>query len=261
MKVKTLLLILANFLYQLTIAQQAKFTASDVCESDSALFTNQSTNATNYLWRFGDGAQSTNHSPKHLYKIGGISQSFFVTLIAKAANGSTDSFQKYITVLAKPKSSFKLSKSGKTVICTPDQNGNGNLYIWGDGDTTSSASHIYTDGLSMHTICLQAINLAGCISQSCQDFATSGGISEINFSKSISINPNPSKGRIEINIETPENDLGISVYNLIGEVIKTIQISNYKMKHFIDLDVPNGLYIILVKNGNSVYCKKIYIEK
>jgi PKD repeat protein len=60
-------------------------------------FTNQSTNATSYLWSFGDGTTSTMANPVHTYSSAG---QFSVSLQATGAGGSQDSESKtnYIRV-------------------------------------------------------------------------------------------------------------------------------------------------------------------
>lgn len=61
---------------------------ADVTSGDSPLtvqFFNQSENATEYLWYFGDGTTSTEKDPSHTYNVGG---SFTVSLVAKNETAS-----------------------------------------------------------------------------------------------------------------------------------------------------------------------------
>jgi len=51
---------------------------------DEIEFKNESTDATSYLWSFGDGTTSTDESPKHTYSIGG---SYDVSLEATGEGG------------------------------------------------------------------------------------------------------------------------------------------------------------------------------
>ena len=50
-------------------------------------FTNNSQQATSYLWNFGDGATSTQANPSHVYTTAG---SYTVTLIASGPNSCAD---------------------------------------------------------------------------------------------------------------------------------------------------------------------------
>ncbi|NUM31260.1 MAG: hypothetical protein HUU47_02930, partial [Bacteroidetes bacterium] len=56
------------------------FEANDVCENDSVSFNNLTPSdfAKSFKWRFGDGNSSLVSSPKHFYKINGISNSYNV---------------------------------------------------------------------------------------------------------------------------------------------------------------------------------------
>jgi len=65
----------------------------------SAIFTNTSTNATTYLWDFGDGNTSTMTSPTHTYAIVGT---FTVTLTATSSCGSITSTQQVVIGGAAP---------------------------------------------------------------------------------------------------------------------------------------------------------------
>lgn len=60
-------------------------------------FTNQSINATNYFWTFGDGYYSTASNPEHTYDAFG---EFLVQLISTSAQGCRDTIIKPIKVLA-----------------------------------------------------------------------------------------------------------------------------------------------------------------
>jgi PKD repeat protein len=55
------------------------FTGGDMPAPHKVVFTNTSTNATSYLWDFGDSEQSNQVSPSHIYEEGG---SYTVSLIA-----------------------------------------------------------------------------------------------------------------------------------------------------------------------------------
>lgn len=77
----------------------ACFTASktSVSTDESVSFSNCSTDATSYVWSFGDGTNSSWTSPSHAYESGGT---YTVRLTATGAGGDSDSTTRTITVAA-----------------------------------------------------------------------------------------------------------------------------------------------------------------
>ncbi len=75
---------------------QANFTASsyNTVVGDSVIFTNHSTNASSYVWLFGDGRDTTSINAKHAYSKAGT---YIVTLMSVGTNLSS-SISKTITV-------------------------------------------------------------------------------------------------------------------------------------------------------------------
>jgi PKD repeat protein len=127
---------------------KADFTASDVCEDDSAVFVNKSIGADSYYWKFGDALNSSLQSPKHFFTINGATTTFNVTLSARVSNGCADSITKPITVNANPKSDFTASDVCETdsVIFINKSKG-AQTYNWkfGDGNISyvESPKHFY----------------------------------------------------------------------------------------------------------------------
>jgi uncharacterized protein (TIGR02145 family) len=80
----------------------ASFTVDQATGDNPLLvnFTNTSTNAVSYKWKFGDGANSAVNEPNHSFTNSSTTseKSYTVTLIATAADNSTDSCNQVITV-------------------------------------------------------------------------------------------------------------------------------------------------------------------
>lgn len=76
------------------IGDLADWTATRVCQGVATVFTNLSSNATSFLWNFGDGTTSTVQNPTHLYASPGT---YTVTL---TINGGTST--KTATVVVNP---------------------------------------------------------------------------------------------------------------------------------------------------------------
>ena len=79
-----------------------------------------------------------------------------------------------------------------------------------------------------------------------------------NIAENFSIYPNPSSGKISLNIFKNEfNDINFEVYNLSGELIeKKILFGESDKTYIVNLDLINGIYFIKVNN----FTKKIVIN-
>ncbi|MBK9793184.1 MAG: M4 family metallopeptidase [Sphingobacteriales bacterium] len=88
-----------NDTFNVVAPVKAKFIANDttLCYRGTVTFTNQSTAAVSYLWKFGDGDSSTTMNPSHTYNTPGF---YTVTLIATNSQGVKDTLRKvnYISV-------------------------------------------------------------------------------------------------------------------------------------------------------------------
>lgn len=134
---------------------------------------NTSTNATNYVWNFGDGILSAVENPVHTYTNAGT---YVVTLIASNGNSCLDTIKKSITIVNKPVSLFGIG--GNSTQCL-----SGNLFtfvnystnattsVWdfGDGTTATAANvnHTYATA-GTYTITLTVTSAAGCTATSAQ---------------------------------------------------------------------------------------------
>ncbi len=240
---------------------QADFTTQDVCENTTTDFVNTSKDATSYNWKFGDGNTSNLQSPKHQYQISGKSTTFNVTLVAIVANGCSDSISKATTVNANPSADFSYTTGGKQVNFTATETA-ATLYQWtfGDGGTVNTATpkttYNYTKFPSgKYTACLKVINAANCFSESCKEIVITGGIANLS-EKSFKIYPNPNNGSFTIEIENPENDGIISIYNTIGMQIKTIETNSSQSQYLIKLDFNSGLYSVKIESAGKVFYSK-----
>jgi PKD repeat protein len=251
------------------LQSKADFDVSDVCEDNEAVFTNKSTvsaGSLNYIWKFGDAKTSAAQSPRHLYPIAGTSQTFNVTLVAVVPGGCSDSINKPVSVNAKPSSNFTYTTSGRLVNFNAAQTGN-TTYQWnfGDGGTSANPATQYHYLNSFVTAkfnaCLTVINSAGCFSQTCKQVSITGGVNNLNKLSGVKIYPNPNKGNFTVTVEDPKSDIAIAVYNLLGELVKTVETTSLKSTYSIDLNVANGVYLVKVTNGGLTSTQKVTINR
>jgi len=117
------------------------FTVNSSCGLNPISFSNNSTNAINYTWDFGDGATSTDNEPGHTYNAVGT---YTVQLIANNANGCIDSISQQINV-----GTITASLSAKQEIC-PNESvtlvaSGGTSYLWKE---INNVGDILNDNLS-----------------------------------------------------------------------------------------------------------------
>ncbi|MEW5958146.1 MAG: PKD domain-containing protein, partial [Chloroflexota bacterium] len=130
-------------------------------------FTNSSTNATDYLWNFGDGASLTVANPTYRYDQAGV---YTVTLTASGPGGSdVETKANYITVYEPVLADFAGEPLTGTVPLTVTFTNNstgatGYLWDYGDGTTGTTTSlthtHAYTQA-GVYTVTLEATGLGG----------------------------------------------------------------------------------------------------
>ncbi|HEX5655053.1 MAG TPA: PKD domain-containing protein [Chitinophagaceae bacterium] len=110
-------------------------------------FTNASTNATGYLWDFGDGGTSNVPNPTHLYSTAG---DYTVRLIATGAGIADTAFQ-IVHLINSPVAGFTYYASGLLVPVTVNFSNTSTIatsWSWDFGDgftsTVQNPSHTYT---------------------------------------------------------------------------------------------------------------------
>ena len=134
-------------------------TPVSTCENTSVNFTNTSTNAKRYMWKFGDGFTSNDVNPSHAYARFG---NYTVTLFGYDRDGCVDSSKGNMTILELPKADFAflpgLPKLPNAVVnftakpTTLSSNIDSLKYLWDFGDGSPSnnnnqvknPSHTYT---------------------------------------------------------------------------------------------------------------------
>ena len=122
-------------------APQAQFSITANNCNDSISINNTSTNATVYGWNFGDGSQSNNSNPTHVYLSYGT---FKITLIAAATNGCTDTLEKIITMQnIQPVAVFTVSSTGCTGSFPFTNNSlNAQAFNWNFGDGSMPSTQV-----------------------------------------------------------------------------------------------------------------------
>ena len=144
------------------------FTGGGCTAPCAVLFNNESTNATSYLWVFGDGTTSTQKNPTKTYNVGGT---YSVKLTATGTGGSATSTRLVLIQQSAqsqlPVANFTFRGGGCTAPCTvsfTNSSTNAVSYSWDFGDGTTSTlanpNKTYTAG-GTYSVILTATNPAG----------------------------------------------------------------------------------------------------
>lgn len=138
------------------------------CVGELISFTNNSTNATSYLWNFGDGNTSTATNPTHTYTLLG---SYNVTLYSinnTVCGLMIDSSKTQVIIYPNAIAAFNTPDTGGCPPYTVTFNNGSTLassYSWnfGDGNTSTSTNptHTYTNP-GFYTVTLIAYGQNGC---------------------------------------------------------------------------------------------------
>lgn len=105
--------------------------------------TNQSTGAATYVWLFGDGATSSEISPKHKYNAAG---EYFVSLIARSSKGCRDTFELATKILVEDGTVFEIPNA-----FTPNANGSPGT-IFNSTDLSNDIFHPNINGASEYRL-------------------------------------------------------------------------------------------------------------
>ncbi len=151
------------------------------CHPMTVTFTDLSVNAINYLWDFGDGAASVEHSPVHTFtNFGTTDTSYLVTLTTSTADGEcVMSISWPITVYPQVVSEFTFpnaSGCGPFEVTFENLSIGGTSFTWdfGDGDVVSTTTmdpqtHVFVNTGFINPqefdVSLLAENIYGCSSE------------------------------------------------------------------------------------------------
>ncbi len=153
-----------------TTKPTASFSLSGLspCTSNNTItLVNSSTNATSYVWNFGDGNGSTVTNPTKTYTAIGT---YKITLFATNANGCVDSTSQTITLTSKPTAAFSVSSTSQCLtsnsfVFASVSTGNITSLVWNFGDGTNSSvsnpTKTYT-AQGIYTVTLTVTNANGC---------------------------------------------------------------------------------------------------
>ena len=129
----------------------------------------------------------------------------------------------------------------------------------------TTPTYTYTN-TGTYPVSLTIKNSAGCAFGITQTVTVLNcvGIQDVAFDNAISILPNPSNGSVNITINNVDKDVTLTVYNVVGEVVKSFATtqSSAVFNKALDLStLSNGTYLVKIQSGSKTATKKLVITK
>lgn len=231
------------------VAPTAAFTSS--LENLTIIFTQNSEEAAEYSWNFGDGNTSDEESPSHTFSENGT---YDVCLTVTNDFGSDEECLE-ITI-GVPSTSFEASTNDLNVTFVNGTT-DGVTYSWDFGDGNSSSNenpdHTYAaDGT--YEVCLTATGASG-IDEVCQDVTVTMTVGIIDNAQVnlFDVFPNPTKGNVTVNMNLVSGDYFLKVFNSTGQIAFEQNFNNSISVLEIDLSqFAEGYYFVQLTNESKI---------
>jgi len=237
-------------------APQVSFSTAttDVCLPFDVSFNNTTTNATNYLWNFGDGGSSTDEFPIHTYSTEGI---YTVTLFATVGScADSDSVIGMITTHLSPIVDLGPDVSSNSVVYDLDAGPGFSTYLWNNGATTQTIT-ADTNGV----YCVVVTNSNSCSDSDCVGVALDVmGISSANQSDEWAIYPNPASELTVIRYPLSVNSVSkLNIYDTMGRQIYSRKLTGTELM-LETVSWNKGVYHVEIISGNTATIKRLIIQ-
>ena len=241
-------------------APQSQFSADpdQGCAPLEVAFLNQSVNADQFLWDFGDGNSSTEENPTHTFPQSG---SYSISLTATNSGTGQSDVATY-SLVAFP---LPVVNIGSDTTITTAQNLTLNAgpgfasYLWQDGSTTA---FLQIDGSQLspgiYSYSVTETNAQGCEGTNEVVVTVTGpsGVEEAPIFPAFRVYPNPASDFIFL--ETPAPIHRIQWWDLTGRILFE---ENYDASSATRVPpLPKGLYLLKAYSGQYVFSNLVKID-
>ena len=223
-----------------------------------AYFTDASTQATSYVWDFGDGNTSTQQNPSHVYQQAGY---YTICMIASNICSADTTCIDSVLFCAPPDADFSfVSDSTGLATFTNLSSGFGNIsYSWDFGDasgTSTDQNPTYTYGSDgNYNVCLIITDDCGSDTVCNAVSITLVGLEESLQLAGLTVSPNPSNGRYRIAGDL-SGSTHIRVFDPVGKLLLSEELAT---DGILDLkNVVPGVYLLeVISEGRRGFRKLI----
>ena len=236
--------------------------AITLCVGEELTLTDDSRNATSWLWSFGGGspATSTENSVVVSYVATGT---YSITLeVGNDLGSETILFQDIITVIDVPTGSFTGEIVQNTVNFTSDiQGATSFLWDFGNGETSTeeNPSHVYTMN-GVYTVTLTASNECGETVVIGEFAIVSNSVFE-NGASDLNIYPNPTSHNVTISLTNNESEtLTVEVLDIQGRLVMK---DTFNSESFLlqSNRLENGTYLVRILSERNSIFRKLIVAK
>jgi len=240
---------------------------NNICVPDSfgnngiVQFTDNSIGGTAISWAFegGNPAVSSSINPAVTYSIPGI---YDVTMAVSNSSGTvTAVWDNYVKVYNTPISAFSLNSDTICVMGAAQFSNTSNIetnYYWdfGDGDTSIAQNPIHSyDSSGVFIVSLTTSNPACSTTTSMNIYVeVCSGIDQYKDEAVFNVFPNPFNNTVNFSYSLKEihENAGLFVYDLTGRELLFIPIKKKEDNFWFGKNLPAGVYVIKLINGNTV---------
>lgn len=220
----------------------------EVCIGSAIQFDNESVDADTWLWNFGDGTTSTEFEPEHVYSEAGdyeVSLVAMNTEIPLNVHGRDSLIAKQVTV--KTVNTEVLQNENVLTAKATDAS-----FQWLDcdhgfapidGETNQTFAPVKNGNYAVE------ITEKGCVGRSGCYAVTSVGILESSYEREIIIYPNPTIGRVTIELGREYPETIVAIYTLNGLLLHQLVFLNTSQFEVNIVNAP-GVYLISLQSGN-----------
>jgi immune inhibitor A len=238
------------------------------CAPFTVNINNISTFANSFMWQFGNGQTSNSSAPPPVVYTQSGNYTIKLT-VYDSAGVAVDSSEQNITVQNSPKARFTTERGDSNTFTLRNQSEGAQFIVWRIGENQSSTAQNPVIRLTENTSL--PVRLIAYSPEQCTDTAFNIlefwplGINENNTIQKVSAFPNPFNNDLSITFNSSSNQhVSYTITNAIGQILlhgTTEAIIGSNQINIKTNELPRGIFIITIKQGNYSKTLKVTSEK
>ncbi|MFM9945082.1 MAG: choice-of-anchor V domain-containing protein [Bacteroidia bacterium] len=163
-----------------------------------------------------------------------------------------------------PTAKFTHTFTGKTATFTPNETGTAKFYwTFDDGSTDTvnkKSTHTYSTPGAKVWVKLKVKDEFGCLSTDSMEIQVPASVSNTFKESGITIYPQPAKNSFKLEVPSELINAQIILMDATGrKLIKAL--ADKKETEILTLDLPAGVYTLMVEKGNDLFTGKVIISR